>query len=196
MHWILPNAKFNLDTLDSAWFIPYSLPSLAPSRPELAPEEDEEGMLKTVAYLDSIVHACVTAGVPPQRIVLGGFSQGCAMSLLWFLTTTRYSDKLGGIVGLLGFLPLSDGKHRIQELRAEAGFPATAPKVPMFLARGTKDSLIQPRIWRYTLQGLSDLGVADENMEVHEYPGLEHTINGPLLRDMCAWLEQRLPKIE
>lgn len=196
MTWILPNAKFKQNHLASAWFTPYPLPTLAPSRPELQPEEDEEGMLESVAYLDSLVEACANAGVPPHRIVLGGFSQGCAMSLLWYLTTSKYSDKLAGIVGLLGFLPLSDGRQRIQELRAASGLPPVPPKLPMFLARGTTDSLIPRRVWNYTLQGLRDLGVEESSLEVHVYPGLEHTIHGPLLRDMCNWLEKALPELE
>lgn len=195
MTWILPNAKWNLENLDSAWFTPHPLPTLAPSRPELQPEEDEEGMLETVAYLDSLVEACVESGVPANRIVLGGFSQGCAMSLLWYLTTSKYSDKLAGIVGLLGFLPLSDGRQRIQELRSGAGLSPVPPKVPLFLARGTKDSLISTRVWNYTLQGLKDLGVEDSALDVHVYPGLEHTIHGPLLRDMSVWLEKTLPEL-
>lgn len=196
MTWILPNAKFNRDVLDSAWFIPHPLPTLAPSRPELQPEEDEEGMLETVAYLDSLVEACVNSGVPANRIVLGGFSQGCAMSLLWYLTTSKYSDKLAGIVGLLGFLPLSDGRQRIQELRAESGLSPAPPKIPLFLARGTKDSLISTRVWNYTLQGLKDMGVEESALEVHIYPGLEHTIHGPLLNALCGWLEKTLPEVE
>ena len=139
-------------------------------------------MLESVAYLDSLVEACVNAGVPANRIVLGGFSQGCAMSLLWYLTTSKYSDKLAGIVGLLGFLPLSDGRQRIQELRAGAGLSPEPPKLPLFLARGTKDSLISTRVWNYTLQGLKDLGVDDSTLDVHVYPGLEHTIHGPVER--------------
>lgn len=196
MTWILPNAKFNLNTLDSAWFTPHPLPTLAPSRPELQPDEDEAGMLETVAYLDSLVEACVDAGIPANRIVLGGFSQGCAMSLLWYLTTSKYSDKLAGIVGLLGFLPLSDGRQRIQELRAASGLSPVPPKLPLFLARGTKDSLISTRVWNYTLKGLKDLGVEDSSLHVHVYPGLEHTINGLLLLDMCNWLEKTLPEVQ
>ena len=153
-------------------------------------------MLETVAYFDSIIDSCVAAGIPPNRIVLGGFSQGCAMSLLWYLTTSKYSDKLAGVVGLLGFLPLSDGRQGIQELRAASGLPAVPAKLPLFLARGTKDSLITNRVWNYSLQGLKELGIEESAMEVHMYPGLEHTIHGPLLRDMCTWLEKALPELE
>lgn len=193
MSWILPNAKFNRDTLDTAWYTPNSLPYTTPDRPELAPDEDEEGMLETVAYLESLVDACVDAGVPANRVILGGFSQGCAMSLLTHLTSSKYSGKLGGIVGLLGYLPLCDGKERVQELQAKVSADVTQP--PVFLVRGKKDEFIPKRVWNYTVKTLKDMGVGDQ-MEVKEYEGLTHTINGPLLRDMCTWLEKVVPPLE
>lgn len=197
MSWILPNAKYNRDTMDTAWFIPHPLPSLAPSRPELQPDEDEEGMLETVAYLESLIDACVDSGIPLNRIVLGGFSQGHAMSFLTHFVSAKYSGKLAGVVGLLGFLPLSDGRQRIPELREQNGLSRTADDgVKLFVARGTIDPLIPKRVWNYTLQGLTDLGVPDSALDVHVYEGLAHTINGPLLRDLCAWLEGIVPSLE
>lgn len=197
MSWVLPNAKYNMDAMDTAWFIPHPLPTLAPSRPELAPDDDEEGMLETVAYLESLIDAVVESGVPLNRIVLGGFSQGCAMSLLTHLTSSKYSGKLAGIVGLLGFLPLSDGKQRIQELREEHGLPRLIEDdVPVFLGRGTSDALIANRIWNYSLKGLTELGLKESQSEVHTYQGLTHTINGAVLRDVCVWLEKVVPSLE
>lgn len=35
--------------------------------------EDEAGMLDSVAYVESLIDACVSKGIPPQRIVLGGW---------------------------------------------------------------------------------------------------------------------------
>ena len=65
--------------------------------------EDESGMLKTVRQLNELITAEIDAGIPANRIVLGGFSQGAAMSLLAGLTSER---KLGGIVVMSGWLPL------------------------------------------------------------------------------------------
>ena len=62
-------------------------------------------MLETVHQLNQLISAEVDAGIPADRIVLGGFSQGAAMSLLTGLTTER---KLGGVVVLSGWLPLKD----------------------------------------------------------------------------------------
>lgn len=73
-------------------------------------EEDEKGQRRSVAYIWGLVAAEVERGVRPERIVVGGFSQGCAVSLLLGLGVGR-DDKperrVGGIVGLSGYLPWS-----------------------------------------------------------------------------------------
>ena len=65
--------------------------------------EDEPGMLRTVSSLNQLITAEVDAGIPSDRIILGGFSQGAAMTLLTGLTSER---KLGGLIVLSGWLPL------------------------------------------------------------------------------------------
>ena len=65
--------------------------------------EDEEGMLKTMHALNQLITAEVDAGIPADRILLGGFSQGAAMSLLTGITTER---RLAGLAVLSGWLPL------------------------------------------------------------------------------------------
>jgi lysophospholipase-2 len=117
------------------------------------------------------------------------------MSIITHLSSKKYSGKLGGIVGLLGWLLLWDGPKRIIEVRKENGLEE-APNVPMFLARGTKDEFIPKRGWAYTLEGLAALGIPSDAMNVREYNGLTHTINGAVLRDMCEWLEKMLPPLE
>jgi lysophospholipase I len=67
--------------------------------------EDEKGMLETVTSLNQLITKEIEeSGIHPSRIVLGGFSQGGAMSLLTGLTTEK---KLAGVVVLSGWLPLS-----------------------------------------------------------------------------------------
>ncbi|CAK4034617.1 Acyl- thioesterase 1 [Lecanosticta acicola] len=197
LHWILPSAKHNPIQMDTAWYIQHSLSPIPYSRPELAPDEDEDGMLETITYLESLIDACVDAGIPANRIVLGGFSQGMAMSLLLHLTSKKYSGKLGGIVALLGYLPLSDGKMRLRELRRERGFGESVEgNVPIFMGRGLKDTLVPKRVWAYSVEGVKEFGVPEDQMEIHEYEGLTHTLHGPLLSDLCTWLEKVVPAKE
>ena len=194
MHWIIPNAKENQDAMSTAWYTPSSFASY-PDRPELEDDEDEEGMKETVKYLESLIDACGNKGIPPERIVLGGFSQGCAMSLLTDLISEKYSGKLAGIVGLMGYLPLQKNS-RLQDLRSHAGHHPTVGEVPVFLARGKNDQLIPSRVWKETVEGLKGFGINDSALEIHEYEGLGHALNGRLLKDLCDWLERVLPKLE
>jgi len=193
MNWIIPNAMEDRDAMTTAWYRPTQLSPFVPSRPELQEDEDEEGMMKSMAYIESLIDACVNRGIPPNRIVLGGFSQGCAMSLLTDLTSSKYAGKLAGIVGLMGYLPLAEGS-RLNDLRAHAGLPPTHGDVPVFLARGQKDMLIPRRIWNGTLKKLGDLGLTA--VETHEYEGVGHSLTGPTMRDMSKWLERVVPKLE
>ena len=65
--------------------------------------EDEPGMLRSVRSINELITAEVDAGIPADRIIIGGFSQGGVMSLLTGLTSAR---KLGGVVVMSSWLPL------------------------------------------------------------------------------------------
>ena len=79
--------------------------------------EDEDGMLTSVELIRQLVREEIRSGIDPSRIVLGGFSQGGAMSLLTALTS---GFKLAGIVCLSGWLPL---QHKINSVRITHSFP-------------------------------------------------------------------------
>lgn len=72
-------------------------------------QEDEAGFAQSAASIDDIIATEVEAGISANRIVLGGFSQGGAMSLLTGLT----KRKLAGISVLSGWLPL---RHKFKEV--------------------------------------------------------------------------------
>lgn len=100
------------------------------------------------------------------------------MSLLVGLTSTKYAGKLGGLVGLSGYLPLA---NRIPKLREEAGLPSRVDDdVPIFITRGTRDVLVPKK---YLTIG-------------SRYEGMGYVLGGPPLRDLCQWLETVLPPIE
>jgi lysophospholipase-1 len=67
--------------------------------------EDEEGMEGSVSSIKNVIQDEIDSGIKSSRILLGGFSQGGAMSLLTSLTSNL---NLAGIVCLSGWLPLRD----------------------------------------------------------------------------------------
>ncbi|KAH7085636.1 acyl-protein thioesterase 1 [Paraphoma chrysanthemicola] len=190
MTWVIPNALENHDLAATAWYMPTHLSPYPPSRSELEDDEDEEGMMATVAYLTSLIDNLVQQGIPEKRIVLGGFSQGHAMSLLTGLVS-KYSGKLAGLAGLSGYLPLSE---RIPVLREEAGLSKEIPEdIEIFLARGTGDRLVPKRHHRLCHERLVELGVKEERLVLKEYEGMGHVMSGAELRDLCEWLERIVP---
>lgn len=71
--------------------------------------EDESGILRSQQYLHSLIREeTQQKGISPSRVVLGGFSQGGAMSLLSGIT---YPEKLAGVFGLSCYM-LLQGKLR------------------------------------------------------------------------------------
>lgn len=85
----------------TAWFDLYSFDLLLDT--STPGQEDEDGIRRSIASLDVLLSEVVGSGVDPSRVVLGGFSQGAAMTLLTGLTTPT---KLAGLFALSGRLPL------------------------------------------------------------------------------------------
>lgn len=105
------------------------------------PEEEvddgsEDEIFNSVEYLCSLIDEEVEKGINVKRIVIGGFSQGCAVSLVAGLASGRYKGQIGGVVGLSGYFPKG---RKIQAGRKEYGKEGV---IKVFLAHGTRDMLV------------------------------------------------------
>ena len=92
VRWVFPRAPERPVTINSghrmrAWYDILGA--------DIARREDEAGLRETFAQVHALLDAEVARGVPAQRIVLGGFSQGCAVTLGAGL---RYGPTLAGLV--------------------------------------------------------------------------------------------------
>nr|AUW31067.1 putative lysophospholipase II [Cladonia uncialis subsp. uncialis] len=190
--WILPNAPQNRDAMTQAWyqpkpFSPIPMPQRSAESEADDDEDDEEGMMKSVDYICGLIAKEVEEGkVPLDRIVVGGFSQGCAVSLLVGLLS-RYRGELGGVVGLSGYLPLEGKIRRSVAERKEGGKNATK----WFLAHGSMDRLVPRRM--FTSYKASLERWEGDNVEARVYEGMPHSTTGEEIRDLCNWLERALP---
>src|SRR5678816_3268525 len=93
--------------------------------------EDEEGLRESQRLVEALIEREKERGIAANRIVLAGFSQGCAMTLM---TGLRHRERLAGLVGLSGYLPLA-AKTAAERHDANR-------EVPIFLAHGTGDPVI------------------------------------------------------
>lgn len=69
------------------------------------PTEVEADILESAKAIDDLIDAEIERGTPADRIVLGGFSQGAAMTLLTGFTTQH---PIAGLIVLSGRLPMRD----------------------------------------------------------------------------------------
>lgn len=120
--------------------------------------QDEPGILKSRDYFNSLIKEEIDKGIDPSRIVLGGFSQGGAISLFTGITSPH---KLGGIFGLSCYLLLA---NKLKELSPEGELPNQ--KTPFFIAHGQDDPVVQYQWGDMTRKHLKGLGF---DVEFHSY---------------------------
>jgi predicted esterase len=153
-----------------AWF---DIRGLGPSCPE-----DEAGIVKAASILNKLIDIEIAAGIPPNRIVIGGFSQGGATALYSGLT----SDKdLAGIVALSTWLPLHDQ------------FPGRCKSnksTPILQCHGTSDPLIRIEWAKMTGELLKTMNSSHEFLE---YSGVGHSFSEDEMVDLKRFLTTVIP---
>lgn len=130
VRFVLPSAPVRPVTLNGgygmrAWYDIYPPSRTGPRR------EDEAGLRESQAIVHQLIEREAGRGVPAQRTVLMGFSQGCAMTLLAGL---RAPQRLAGLVALSGYLPLST--------QTGAEISDANRGVPVFMAHGRHDDVV------------------------------------------------------
>jgi phospholipase/carboxylesterase len=140
---------------------------------EMQGRQDEAGLRASLASIEDLLAQEKARGTPAGRIVLMGFSQGCAMALL---TGLRHAEGLAGIVGLSGYLPLS-ATTAAERSAANRG-------VPIFLAHGLYDEMIVLPRAQASRDTLRELGYA---VDWHEYP-MGHSVCMEEIADINAFL--------
>ena len=140
---------------------------------ELDRREDAGGLRASQTLVEALIEAEVARGIPATHIVLMGFSQGCAMTLL---TGLRHPQRLAGLVGLSGYLPLAAS--------TAAERSAANADVPIFLAHGRFDGIVPIDRALATRDALLAMGYAPA---WHEYP-MEHSVCLEEIADLNAWL--------
>jgi len=135
--------------------------------------EDEAGLRASQALVDGLIANERARGIKAERIVLAGFSQGCAMT---FMAGLRHPERLAGLLGMSGYLPLA-GTLAAERSTANAG-------LPIFQAHGRADPVIALDRAIASRDVLLALGYP---VEWHEYP-MPHSVCPQEIADMNRWL--------
>ncbi|KAL8726558.1 MAG: hypothetical protein Q9181_006003 [Wetmoreana brouardii] len=151
---------------------------------DLAQAQDQPGILRSRDYFHSLVKAEIEKGIPSNRIVLGGFSQGGAISIFAGLTSPH---PLAGIFGLSSYLLLHEALPTLLTPQLKTANQST----PIFMGHGDADPLVKVEWGRGTAKELRELGWG--TVDFREYKGLVHGADPKEMDDLEEWLGGRLP---
>src|SRR5436853_1610513 len=138
----------------NTWY-PYSF--LAP----LA--RNEPGLSSGLAAITTVLAQVVQAGIPLERTLLLGFSQGACLALEF---VARNARRYGGVAGLSGGLIGPDGTPR--------DYPGSLAATPVFLGCSDVDFHIPKERVQLSAEVLHRLG---GKVTMRLYPGMGHTVN-------------------
>ena len=169
LRFVFPHAPVRPVTINGgvamrAW---YDIVSLDRSGPQ-----DAEGIRASADALVALIERERERGVPYERIVVAGFSQGGAIA---HHTAIRFPHRLAGLMALSSWLPLADTVD---------GEVAQPRDLPVFVAHGTFDPMLPVELGKEASQVLRGLGYS---VEWREYP-MQHAVCAEEIADIRAWL--------
>ncbi|STR25722.1 Carboxylesterase 2 [Janthinobacterium lividum] len=144
---------------------------------DLVRREDEGGLRASQAQVEALIAREKARGIPASRIILAGFSQGCAMTLQ---TGLRHAEPLAGLMCLSGYLPLAD--------KTAAERTPASLQTPVFMAHGTADPVVPIGRAQQSRDLLIGMGY---KVEWHEYM-MQHSLCQEEIDAIGAWLKKVL----
>lgn len=176
VRFIFPNAPSIPVTINGGYVMPawYDILGM-----DLVRREDEKGLRASRAAIEEIIAGEKARGIPAGRIVVAGFSQGCAMALM---TGLRHGETLAGIAGLSGYLPIAAA--------TQAERSAANAATPIFMGHGQFDGVVAIDRGEASRDLLLQLG---HPVEWHSYP-MQHSVCMEEIADLNRWLLRVLAK--
>jgi len=136
---------------------------------------DKVQLIESAEQVRRLIEREVERGIPSNRIVLAGFSQGGAVA---FQTALTHTSSLAGLLCLSTYFAT-----------AETLKPSDANRqIPIRICHGTGDPMVSVALGKRACRQLTDLGYA---VEYSEYP-MEHEVCASEIADISRWLQQRL----
>ena len=130
----------------------------------LAPlPSNEPWLTSALAFIDDVLARIFQAGIPPERTMLLGFSQGACLALEF---AARNARRYGGLAGLSGALIGPGDTPR--------NYPGSLAETPVFLGSSDVDPYVPKERVQHTAQVLGRLG---GQVTLRLYPTMEHTVN-------------------
>jgi phospholipase/carboxylesterase len=144
---------------------------------DLQSRQDEAGVRASVREVENLIAREHERGVPGERVVLAGFSQGGAVALAAGLC---HAQKLAGIIALSTYLPIAAVLSRERH--------AANAATPIFWGHGSADPVVAMQRGVDSRDLLQSLGYT---VAWHTYP-MAHAVCAQEIADLRSWLDGRL----
>ena len=174
IRFIFPSAPSMPVTVNGGYVMPAWYDIIGRS---LTDQEDAAGISKSASSIVELIEKEAGRGIAYDKIILAGFSQGCAMALHIGL---RFPHKLAGIIALSGYLPLAMTANLEKHLANST--------TPIFMAHGTYDPVVSLDRAQASHAALEKMAYS---VDWNEYP-MEHSVNHEELMDISRFLQQVL----
>lgn len=142
-------------------------------------EENEPWLSSALEFVGDVMSQIIAAGIPAERTILLGFSQGACLTLEF---AARNARRYGGVVGLSGALIGPDGTPR--------DYPGSLAGTPVFLGCSDMDFHVPRQRVDETAAVMRRMG---GNVTERLYPNMDHTVNQDETDFVHNMMEQLVP---
>lgn len=181
LRFIFPHAPIRPVTLNAnmemrAWFDVHDLGENTIASGGESITKDEAGIKASQQAIERLIEDEIAAGIPSEKIILAGFSQGGSIALY---TGLHYDKPLAGLMGLSTCLPSEEA------IRAHHSANA---KTPILLAHGSFDPVLPLALAELTFDRLKQ---ANLRVEFRKYP-MDHQLCQEEVEDIASWMKALL----
>lgn len=138
---------------------------------------DETGIHQSAALIEELIAEQRALGIPDQRLILAGFSQGGAMA---YHVGLAQDPPIGGILVLSAYLPIADSLLK--------GAGKGAGSTPLLCCHGQWDPVVPLALGESSARQVEQAGWP---LEWKTYP-TEHSLHPDEVNDIGQWLRDRL----
>ena len=134
---------------------------------------DEAGVLASADAVDALIQREIDRGIPSERIIIAGFSQGGAIA---YQAALRHPKPLAGLLTLSTYMAMP-----VTPSNANAS-------LPVMICHGSMDPMVPEQLGQRAAATLTELGYTPQ---YKSYP-MEHMVCLEQIRDIGQWITQRL----
>lgn len=180
INYIFPNAPQIPITVNGGYLMPGWFDIYEFGNPNA--RQDVDGFYKSCETLKDLIKEQIDQhNIPPEKIIIGGFSQGAAVSLA---TVALLDFKIGGVVALSGFCPVKDSlAEKLNKSNLDT---------PIFQGHGTADPIINYNFGKQTSEFYQKLGFTKATFNT--YPGVAHSASEEELAEAMKFINEILNK--